>query len=298
VPDLAYVNGRICTLQAASVPILDRGFLFADGVYEVMRTYEGRVFEPRAHTARLRASLAGLRLRLPLSTARLLEIVHDLIRRSRYPEARIYIQVTRGVAARQHPFPPRAAPTLVVWVERLTPLDARQRARGATAMTLPDPRWARCDLKTIALLGNVLAKQEAVEAGVDEAILVGPDGIVREASTANVFVVRDGILLTHPLGREILPGVSRQVVLELAPRVGLRVREAKFDRRVLYRADEVLLSSTTQEVLGVVRIDGRKIGSGRPGEAAQALWTAFQQRAHPVRDASGRGRSAASGGKR
>jgi D-alanine transaminase len=298
VPDLAYVNDRICMLQAASVPILDRGFLFADGVYEVMRTYEGRVFEPEAHLARLRASLAGLRLRLPVSSARLLAIVHDLLGRSRYPEARIYIQITRGVAPRQHAFPRRSAATLVVWVERLTLLDARKRARGATAITIADPRWARCDLKTIALLPNVLAKQAAVDAGVDEAILVGADDVVREASTANVFMVRDGILVTHPLGREILPGVSRQIVLELAPQIGLRVRQAKFDRRALYRADEVLLSSTTQEVLGVVRIDGRRIGQGRPGEAAQALWTAFQQRVHAGHGASMRRRGAASGGKR
>lgn len=283
MPDVAYVNDRICPLQAAVVPVLDRGFLFGDGVYEVMRTYEGRVFEARAHLARLRASLRGLRLRLPVTSVRLLEIVHELLRRARYPESRIYIQVTRGMAPRQHAFPRRTAATLVVWVEQLLPLDARARARGATAITLPDPRWARCDLKTVALLANVLAKQSAVDAGVDEAILIGADGMVREASTANVFIVRDGTLLTHPLGPEILAGVSRQVALELAPQVGLRVREQRFDRRALYRADEVLLSSTTQEVLGVVRIDGRRIGRGHPGDAATALWSAFQRRAHAPR---------------
>jgi D-alanine transaminase len=293
---VAYVNGRICKLQAASVPVLDRGFLFADGVYEVMRTYGGRVFEPRAHVDRLRASLAGLRIRMPIPATRLLEIVHDLMFRSRYPEARIYIQVTRGVAPRQHAFPGRIPPTLVVWVERLTPFSAAARARGATAITVEDPRWARCDLKSVALLANVLAKQEAVDAGVDESILVGADGMVREASTANVFAVRDGVLFTHPLGHEILPGVSRQVVLDLAPSVGLRVRERRFDRRALYDADEVLLSNTTQEVLGVVRIDRRRIGTGRPGPAAAALWTAFQERAYAKPRAGGRG--AGRGGKR
>jgi len=283
VPEVAYVNGRICPLRAAVVPVLDRGFLFADGVYEVMRTYDGRVFETRAHLARLRASCRGLRLRLPVTPARLLEIVHELIRRGRYRESRIYIQVTRGVAPRQHAFPSRTAATLVAWVEELLPLDARARNRGASAVTLADPRWSRCDLKVIALLANVLAKQRAVDAGVDEAILIGAGGVVREGTTANVFIVRDGTLFTHPLGPEILPGVSRQVVLALAPQVGLRVREQRFDRRALYRADEVLLSSTTQEVLGVVRIDGRRIGRGRPGDAAQALWNAFQQRAHARR---------------
>lgn len=279
MPDVAYVNGKIGPLRSATVAVLDRGFLLADGVYEVLRTYAGRPFELQAHLSRLAASRRGLELGMPVSQRALARLVGALLRRSRHREARIYIQVTRGVAPRQHAFPRRARPTLVVYVEKLHAPPAGQRRRGISAITLPDPRWRRCNLKTIALLPNVLAKQQALERGAQEALFVAPDGTVREAATANVFLVRGRTLRTHPLGPEILPGVSRHVVLELARDLGLRVREAGFRRAALYAADELFLSSTVQEVMPIVRVDGRRIGSGRPGPVAAALWRGFRARA-------------------
>jgi D-alanine transaminase len=203
--------------------------------------------------------------------------------------------VTRGVAPRQHAFPAHVRPTLVAFVEALTPLPAGLRRSGVTAVTMADLRWGRCDLKAIALLPNVLAKQWAIERGAHEAIFLGPGGSVREGATANVFAVHGRSLRTHPLGPEILPGVSRSVVLELARDEGLRVREARFGVAALYAADEVFLSSTVQEILPVVRIDGRRIGAGRPGPVTTALWARFRARTAGTRAPSGR---RAAGGRR
>jgi D-alanine transaminase len=276
VPDVAYVNGWMGALKDACVPVLDRGFLFADGVYEVFRTYGGRPFELAAHLERLEHSLKGLGIRLPIGRQRLERRIHELLGRSGYANARVYVQVTRGVARRQHVFPRDARPTLVLYVERIP--DAPRARRGLTVVTLPDERWKRCHLKTVALLPNVLARQQAHQSGADEAILLGPGGVVREGTSSNVFVVRHGALWTHPLGLEILPGVSRQVVLDLAREVGLRVREARFRRAALLGADEVLLSSTALEIAPVVRVDGRRVGDGKPGPVAAALLRQFRAR--------------------
>ncbi len=286
MPDVAYVNGWIGALRDARVPILDRGFLFADGVYEVLRTYAGRPFELGAHLDRLEHSLRGLGLGSPLPRRRLEGLVHALLERSGYRNARIYIQVTRGVGRRQHVFPEGVRPTLVLYVERLP--DKRRARRGLAVVTVPDERWKRCHLKTVALLPNVLARERAHRAGADEAILLGPGGVVREGTSSNVFVLRRGVLRTHPLGPEILPGVSRQVVLDLAREAGLRVREERFRRAALLGADEVLLSSTALEIAPVVRVDGRRVGRGAPGPVASALQERFRARVR----ADGRRRAA------
>lgn len=277
MPDVAYVNGRVGPLAAARVSVLDRGFLFADGVYEVLRTYDGVPFQLEAHLRRLRQSLRGLRLPLPLPLPRLQALILDLLRRSGYADARVYLQVTRGAAPRrQHAFPRGIRPTLVVFVERV--VEDGPRRRGLAVVTMPDPRWRYCHLKTLALLPNVLARQAAVRAGADEAVLLGPGGVVREGSTSNVFMVRGRVLRTHPLGAEILPGVSRQVTLAVARAEGLDVREEPFRLAALLRADEVLLSSTALEVAPVVRVDGKRIGGGKPGPVAAALQTRFRAR--------------------
>jgi D-alanine transaminase len=278
VPDVAYVNGRIGPLAAARVAAQDRGFLFADGVYEVLRTYDGRIFELERHLDRLDASLRGLRLRSPLGRPALSRLLADLHRRSGARDVRLYIQVTRGAGPRRHAFPRRATPTLVAWAERLPARRRRAPPPGVAVVTRPDPRWARCDLKCVALVANVLAKQEALDAGAYDTIFVGPGGAVREATAANVFVVRGGTLWTHRLGPEVLSGVSRAVVLELARAGGLRVREAVVRLAALRVADEVFLSSTMQEILPVVRVDGRRVGNGRVGPVTQSLWESFQRR--------------------
>ena len=277
--DLAYVNGWIGSLGEARISILDRGFQFADGVYEVLRTYSGRPFELSAHLGRLEQSLAGLGLRAPLPRRRLQALILDLVRRSGYADARVYIQVTRGVGKRrQHVFPKRGRPTLVLYVERAGSGSAALQRCGVAVVTLPDPRWKHCHLKTLVLLPNVLARQAAARAGATEAILLGPRGVVREGSASNVFIVRKRFLRTHPLGSEILPGVSRQVVLELSRAEGLTVREEPFRLPALLGADEVLLSSTSLEITPVVRVDGRVIGGGSPGPVARALLERFRAR--------------------
>ncbi len=282
MPDVAYVNGWVGPLAAARVSVLDRGFLFADGVYEVLRTYDGRPFELEAHLRRLRHSLRGLRLPLPLPMPRLQALILDLLRRSGYADARVYLQVTRGAGPRrQHVFPRGVRPTLVVFVERVVEDARAPHRRGLAVVTMPDPRWRYCHLKTLVLLPNVLARQAAARAGADEAVLLGPGGVVREGSTSNVFIVRGRVLRTHPLGSEILPGVSRHVTLDVARAEGLDVREEPFRLATLLRADEVLLASTALEVAPVVRVDGQRIGPGRPGPVAAALQTRFRARTRP-----------------
>jgi len=276
VPDVAYVNGRVGELRDAIIPILDRGFLFGDGVYEVMRFYGGQAFELDAHLTRLERSMEGLRLRAPLSRRRLESQIRALVDQSTYRNARVYVQVTRGVARRQHVFQQRVKPSLILYVEQ-APRAGRPRAPLRT-ITLADQRWKRCSLKALVLLPNVLARQEAHLAGADEAILLGPGGVVREGSSSNVFIVRGRTLRTHPLGPEILPGVSRQVVLELAMAEGLRVVEKAFRLPTLLSADEVLLSSTSLEIAPVVRVDTHAVGGGRPGPIGQGLAKRFQNR--------------------
>jgi len=279
VPDLAYVNGLVGPLEAARVSILDRAFLFADGVYEVVRVYDGRPFELRAHLGRLRASLRGLRLKLPVSSATLEGIIADLLERSGYANARVYIQVTRGASPhRQHAFPRRVEPTLVLYVEAVTEDASQRQQRGISVITTPDQRWKLCHLKTVALLPNVLARELARSRGAQEALFVGPGNILREGTSSNLFILRRGVLRTHPLGSEILAGVSRRVTLEVARAEGLVVREERFRRDSLWRADEVLLSSTSLEIAPVVQVDGRRIGSGRPGPVAAALLRRFHAR--------------------
>ncbi|MFQ5599989.1 MAG: aminotransferase class IV [Candidatus Krumholzibacteriia bacterium] len=273
--------------------VLDRGFLFGDGVYEVLRTYGGRPFELQAHLRRLEHSLRGLGLRAPMSRRRLETLIHTMLERSGYRDARVYVQVTRGVAPRTHVFPRGIRPTLVIYVERVPAGAERRRRRGISTVTMEDWRWRRCHLKALVLLPNVLARQAAQRQGSDEAILLGPGGIVREGAASNVFVVRGRVLRTHPLGPEILPGVSRQVVLELAQQEGLRVRESRFRRATLLAADEVLLSSTALEIMPVVRVDGRRIGSGKPGRVFGALYARFLARARrPTHGRTSRARTA------
>ncbi len=277
--DVAYVNGWVGPLEQARVAVQDRGFLLGDGVYEVMRTYGGRIFEFDAHLDRLDQSLRRVRIRRPMARRALRDVVLELHRRSGYRDVRIYVQVTRGVAPRQHGFPRRARPTLVVWAEKIPAVKAAFAVRGVRVVTVADFRWGRCDIKAVGLLANVLAKQHALEAGAHDAVFVGADGAVREASTANVFIVRGKTLQTHPLGREILPGVSRGVVLEIARAAGIRVRETRFRFGTLRTADEVFLSSTMQQVLPVVRVDGHRIGTGRPGPVVMQLQALFAARA-------------------
>lgn len=268
--DIACVNGRFGPMAEAVVSIEDRGFQFGDGVYEVIRTYRGRPFALDEHLSRLERSAQALHLSLGYTRHQWTALIQEGLRLSGFPETKIYLQVTRGQAPRDHQFPDSVPPTTVLTFRELHPLDPAIHKTGVQAITLDDIRWGRCDIKSVNLLANVLARQRAKESGVFEAILVR-DGLVNEGSVSNVMVVRNGVIETAPEGHRILSGVTRAIVLELAKKEGLPVRETFVGREDLLRASEVFLTGTTVEVLPVVRIDGQAIGTGMPGPLSQLL---------------------------
>ena len=270
MPDIACVNGCFGPVAEAVVSIEDRGFQFGDGVYEVIRTYRGKPFALDEHLARFERSAQALHLSLGLTKDQWMALVQEGLRLSQFPETKIYLQVTRGQAPRDHVFPASTVPTTVLTFRELHPLDASIRKAGVGAVTVDDIRWGRCDIKSVNLLANVLARQRAKEAGVFEAILVR-DGLVTEGSVSNVMVVRNGVVETAPEGHRILSGVTRAMVLELARKEGLPVVETFVGREDLLAASEVFLTGTTVEVLPVVRIDGQPIGAGVPGPLSQLL---------------------------
>jgi D-alanine transaminase len=274
VLNVAFINGAFVPLAEAKVSIEDRGFQFGDGVYEVIRTYKGRPFSLDAHLARLDRSAAALDLKQPYSRAEWTHYVLEGIKRAAYPEAKIYIQVTRGVAPRDHAYSDDAPPTVVMTVRELHPLDQSVQATGVDAITTEDIRWGRCDIKSVNLLANVLARQQVKQARVFEAILVNK-GLVTEGAVSNVMVVQGGTVVTAPEGPRILSGVTRAVVLNLALSKGLPTQERFVSQADLYQADEVFLTGTTVEVLAVIRIDGKIIGDGRPGPITQRLAASF-----------------------
>ena len=283
---LVFLNGAYLPKSAARISPDDRGFLFGDGVYEVVRAIGGRMVDLDRHLARLTHGAAALALTLDRAGGaegvraaweRLLD-ANGLTD----GEALCYTQLTRGAAPRAHAYPAAdTPPTLYAFAQRIDPPDAL-RVRGATAVTYPDLRWARCDLKTVNLLPNVMAKQAAAAAGAFEAVLVR-DGVVTEASHSSAFAVADGGLRTHPLGPRILPGVTRAVVLELAAALGIPAREEAVTLDELRAADEVFVASTTADVMPVVALDGAPVGggtphAGAPGPVARALAGALARR--------------------
>ncbi len=280
VPEMAFLNGRFLPLAEATVSIEDRGFQFGDGVYEVIRTYRGRPFKLDAHLARLDRSAKAIDLRQPYPSERWADYVTEGLRLAGFPEAKIYVQITRGTAPRDHAYAPDLQPTVLMTVRELQPLSPTIQAAGVAAMTMKDIRWGRCDIKSINLLANVLARQQAKVRGVFEAILVR-DGQVTEGAVSNVFIVRDRNLITAPEGAWILSGVTRAVVLELARHEGLTVEERYCSEHELLGAAEVFLTGTTVEVLGVVRIDGKPIGGGEPGPGDAQFGQAVS-RANPI----------------
>lgn len=278
---IVYLNGRYVPEAEALIPANDRGFIFGDGIYEVVRAIEGRLFEWDGHAERLANGLAGLRIEAgPLASSATLRAVCERLLASNdltQGEATIYLQVSRGAAKRVHAFPPPGTvPTVYAVASRFVP-DRAMRAHGVTAITYPDLRWARCDLKTVNLLGPVLARQAAAEAGSYEAIL-HRDGWVTEGAATTVFVVRDGVLQTTALSTAVLPSITRTVVLACAASLGIPVREEAPSLAALPSVDELIVVGTTTDVQPIVVLDGRPIGDGRPGPITQRLQEAFTQR--------------------
>ncbi len=276
MPSLACLNGEIMPVEEAKVPIWDRGFLFGDSVYEVFRLYNGRPWLEAEHVARLRRSLAEMEFpTVDLDT--LMHRVRRTIAASEVKEGTAYIQITRGVAPRAHVFPdPPVPPTELIVVR---PYDddatARLRESGVPVVSRPDLRWGRCDVKSTNLLANVIALEHAKRAGANEAILVGRDGLVTEATHSSVLWVRGGRLEGTPDGPEILPGTKRHFVQSLAPDARIAFAETRVTLDELKSADEVMMLGTTIEVLPVVSIDGRPIGDGSPGPVARRLQAAY-----------------------
>jgi D-alanine transaminase len=261
----------------ARVPIWDRGFLFGDAVYEVYRLYHGRCWLQREHTARLQRSLRELDFPA-IDIERLQARIAATIAASEIGEGTIYIQITRGVAPRAHAFPaPGTPPTELIVVK---PYDdgptAKLRENGAAVLSFPDWRWKRCDIKTVNLLGNVMACEAAKRAGALEAVLIDPEGDVTESTHSSLLWIRDGTLEGTPEGNEILPGTTRAFAVELAQSIGVPFREATVTLDALKQADEVLLSGTTIEIMPVVRVDDRVIGDGAPGPITRRLQAAFR----------------------
>jgi D-alanine transaminase len=259
-----YINGKFKPVEKACVSVLDRGFLFGDGVYEVIPVYAGHPFRLEQHMARLERSLAETRIPNPLSEAEWQGVFDSLIDQCPDHDAGLYLQVTRGVAKRDHAFPENVRPTVFAMINPIKPVPGRILEQGISAVIRDDVRWQRCDIKSVSLLGNVLMRQEAVEYDAMETILVR-DGLVTEGSASNVFIVKSGEILTPPKDHHLLGGITRELVLELARGHGLAVREATVREQFLRSADEVWVTSSTKEVLPVTRLDDRPVGEGTPG---------------------------------
>jgi D-alanine transaminase len=279
---IAYVNGRYLRHSEAAVSIEDRGFQFADGVYEVCEVRGGRLVDERRHIARLERSLRELRIRLPMPLNALGVILRETVRRNRVRDGIVYLQVTRGAAPRDFPFPAEDTPPTVVVTSRSN--DPRRLAslaeRGIAVVTVPDIRWQRVDIKTVALLPNVLAKQAARDRDAREAWLVDARGYVTEGASSNAWILTgEGAIVTRPLGTDILPGITRSVVLEALAAQGLTLDERPFTVEEAYAAREAFVTSASQIVMPVVQIDGRSVGTGNPGPVARALRRDFYRHA-------------------
>jgi D-alanine transaminase len=275
MPEIAYVNGEFLPLERATVRVEDRGFQFADGIYEVVRTYGGKPFATDAHLARLFRSLEAIEIKVSATAEQLTSIIEEGVKRSGFAEAIVYLQITRGCAPRHRGMPKDAKPTIVMTVRELPVRAMKLTANGIAVITLPEFRWARCDVKSIALLPSVLAYQAAKKAGASDAIFVQEDETVNEATAGNVFLVSRGRLRTPPKSTHILAGVTRDKLLEAGRAAGIEAAEERISKSDLYAAEEIFLTSTTSEVAPVVTVDGKQIGTGKPGPVSARIYEQF-----------------------
>ncbi len=272
-----WLNGEWLPLEEARVPVLDRGFIFGDSVYEVVPVYGRRRFRWAHHLARLQRSLAAVAIRNPHDEAGWTQLVDDLVARHPWPDQFVYLQVTRGVARRDHAFPPaEVVPTVFAMTSELVAAPAAQREQGVSAITLTDERWLHCDIKSTSLLGNVLARQAAVTAGAAECVMFR-DGFLTEGAASNIWVVRNGSVFGPPKDNLVLEGIRYGLLAELAHEVGIPLEIRRILREEVQAADELMLSSATKELLPITRLDGRPVGSGQPGPVFAALHAAYQR---------------------
>jgi D-alanine transaminase len=279
---LAYVNGRFLRQAEAGVSIEDRGYQLGDGIYEVWAVMDGRLADAEGHFARLERSLGELSIPMPMSRAALTVALRETVRRNRVRHGIVYLQVTRGVARRDHAFPiPPVSPTVVITARSTSAAAAEARAqKGVGVITLPETRWARCDIKTVDLLPNVLAKQAARQAGAFEAWFVDEEGLVTEGASSNAWIVdKDGVLRTRDIGANILRGVTRLSLIDVAREAGYRVEERPFTVEEAMQAREAFLTGAGALVMPIVSIDGRPVANGHPGEVARTLRAAYIRRA-------------------
>lgn len=270
-----YLNGEFLTPERAAVSVFDRGFMLGDGVYEVIPVFGGRLFRLAHHLDRLNASLDAIRIRRPL-TEREWQAVFQQLLDPEGGDQSIYLQVTRGVAPRDHAFPgPRVAPTVFAYAQPLKYSAAADVAAGVAAVTVPDIRWSQCNIKAITLLPNVLMRQEAIDCGAVEAILLR-DGLMTEGAASNIFIVRNGVLVTPPKGPFILPGITRDLVLELARAHRVPCAEEPVSETDLRTAEEVWMTSSMREILSITRLDGRSVGTGRPGAVHARVFALYK----------------------
>ena len=271
-----YLNGQFMPLQLAQISVLDRGFLFGDGVYEVIPAYGGRLLRLDLHLQRLQASLDGIRLTNPLSNAQWTQMLNELIQKNSGDDQSIYVQVTRGVAElRDHTFPRQVQHTVFCMSSPLLAVSRQVLQQGVAAITLDDIRWHACNIKSTALLANVLARQQAVDAQATEAILLR-NGYVTEGAASNIFVVLRGKIVTPPKGPLLLPGITRDLILELAWKNKMVALEQDISEAEMRNADEIWMTSSTREIVPVVLLDGKIVGSGEAGVVWQQMIDLYQ----------------------
>jgi len=280
MPQIVYLNRQFLPIDQAYVPVLDRGFIFGDGVYELIPVYSRQPFRLQEHLHRLQASLDGIRLENPLSAGEWADLIHQLIAQNEPEDQSLYLQVTRGAAPRDHAFPKNVQPTIFMMSNPLVIAPRSLCESGVHAVSAVDNRWGRCDIKAISLLPNVLLRQLAVDAGCMESILFR-DGMLTEGALSNIFAVKNGVILAPPKDHHMLPGITYDLVLELAEANAIPVNIGKFDQAQIRAADELWLTSSTREVLPVVTLDGQAIADGKPGPLfwkMHALYQDYKQR--------------------
>jgi D-alanine transaminase len=273
---MVFLNGKFMPVEEARVPVLDRGFIFGDGVYELIPVYSRVPFRMDEHLARLERSLAAVRIRNPYSRAEWRDIILQLVAKQSFEDQGVYFQVTRGVAKRDHAFPKDAAPTVFIMSNPLVNPPRELVERGASAVTAVDNRWQRCDVKSISLIGNCLLRQVSADAGAAETILFR-DGKLTEASASNVFVVKGGAILSPPKSSLILPGITYDVIAEIAQAAGLPLEFRDVSEAEVRAADELWITSSSKEVLAIVTLDGKAVAGGKPGPVFRRVYALYQE---------------------